>query len=327
MYDNSFEKDPGDKNKESEVRVVPEEEDFEAAFKDIGEFDEKFGTANENNEFYGEATDENELDDTLINASPIVGYLNAAAREHGVEAVVQSIKSFDVSGTNQPIKDFYEHLGVETNAEREDIRDEAKVAKPSEIDFKDKYGLVEDEKKSKDAAIEAIKNMKHLIAGVEGADPKYEELREGARAAKMGYFEYAVKDYGVKGFTELFDVLASQKEKTYEDSSENEKDEPMRLEEEEKKEGEEEERKEGEDEQEEGEHETDEDEQEKADESEQEEEQQDDEGEEKESDAEEEQQEEQAAEELNEDFAESEEDTFQEEPEEPGELLDEEKGE
>ena len=55
--------------------------------------------------------------------------------------------------------------------------------------------------------------MKELIAEVEGADPRYEALREGARSAGKGYFEFAVSEYGVRGLTELFAVLGRQREK------------------------------------------------------------------------------------------------------------------
>ena len=55
--------------------------------------------------------------------------------------------------------------------------------------------------------------MKELIMEVEGADPRYEELRAGARAAGKGYFEYAVSSYGTRGLTELFQALSAQKEK------------------------------------------------------------------------------------------------------------------
>ena len=67
-------------------------------------------------------------------------------------------------------------------------------------------------------AFKAIEDMKELVAGVEGADPLYEELRNNARSAGMGCFEYAVKDYGVRGLTELFKVLSEQKKKAEEEA-------------------------------------------------------------------------------------------------------------
>ncbi len=56
--------------------------------------------------------------------------------------------------------------------------------------------------------------MQELILEVEGADPRYEELRAGARAAGKGYFEYAVSSFGTRGLTELFQVLSAQREKS-----------------------------------------------------------------------------------------------------------------
>jgi len=68
--------------------------------------------------------------------------------------------------------------------------------------------------RSYEGAFQALNDMKELIGEVEGADPRYEELREGARKAGKGYFEYAVSSYGTQGLTELFSALATQKEKT-----------------------------------------------------------------------------------------------------------------
>ena len=232
--ENKFEKAPENYN-------VPPEQDFEKSFNESGitpfsgeSFGEEknFGVASESNDFYGEAVSSgvemtdgekdgdgttNEYNRGIADAAALINYgLNAACRELGVETVVQKIKSFDVSGREDPVKDFYEYLGVDTPKELKDVQDEGMAAKPSENEFREDVNAPT-QKKSMEGAFEAFQDMKELIAEVEGADPKYEELRQGAKAAGKGYFEYAVSSYGIRGLTELFKVLSKQREKTEEE--------------------------------------------------------------------------------------------------------------
>lgn len=214
MNDNSFEKFPGSRVEVGSERVLSENEDFGKSFESgVPEFaGDKFGVANENNEYYGEGQDgEGEFDDGMANAASLINYgLNAAARELGVEQVVQRVKDFDTTGSANPIGDLYDHLGVNSKEEWKNLRDESDAAMAQEVGFRSEAGMPEATKKSYEGALSAINSMKGLIAEVEGANPKYEKIREGAKAAGMGYFEYAVKDYGVRGLTELFEVLSRQ---------------------------------------------------------------------------------------------------------------------
>ena len=221
MENNDFEKFPGGRVENVGERTVAEGQDFERAFsKGVPEFaGEQFGVAHEGNEYYGEATDgaknEERVDNEgVADAAALINYgLDAAARELGVEMVVQRVKGFDASKSEDPIKDLYEYLGVDTRQEQQDVQEEAEAAKPKEAEFRGETGMPKNMNRSVEGAREAIADMKELIAEVEGADPRYEELRAGARGAQMGYFEYAVKDFGVRGLTELFGVLAEQREK------------------------------------------------------------------------------------------------------------------
>lgn len=220
MDENNFEKFPGGGNIE---RAVPGEQDFSAAMNGVGaevpEFaGEQFGTANVENEYYGEGGDNMEEQNEernagIADAAALINYgLNAAARSMGVELLVQKIKSFDASGMEDPIRGFYEYLGINNSEERKDLREENMAAKPSETEFREGVNAPSREK-SVEGAFAAIDDMKELIAEVEGADPRYEVLREGARSAGKGYFEFAVSEYGVRGLTELFAVLGRQREK------------------------------------------------------------------------------------------------------------------
>ncbi len=189
----------------------------------IGE--QMFGTANEQNKFYGEANDANDeiadeqgemYDKGISDAAALINYgLNAAALKYGVEVVVQKIKNFDASGSSDPIGDFFNYMGVDAPAERQNIVDQSAATTDRVSEFRDGVNNPS-QKKSTEGAFAAIDDMKELINEVEGADPRYEELRQGAKAAGKGYFDYAVSDYGVRDLTGLFKVLATQREKAEE---------------------------------------------------------------------------------------------------------------
>lgn len=209
---NEFEKYPGSGTENMGERMVAPEEDFAEAMKDAPEF--------EGDKSEVELDNGPEYDKGIADAAALINYgLNAAAREIGVEAVVQKIKSFDASGRENPIKGLFECLGIDTPEECRELNNENEAAAKNEQAFRE--GVNAPLTRRSDAgAFKALDDMKELISEVEGADPRYEELRAGARAAGKGYFEYAVKDYGIQGLTELFDVLAQQRERV--DVKENE---------------------------------------------------------------------------------------------------------
>ena len=97
--------------------------------------------------------------------------------------------------------------------------------KPQEADFYENSEVAPATKnRSLEGAFKAIEDMKELIAEVEGADPRYEQLRQEARAAGKGYFEYAVGSSTNRGLTDLFNTLAAQpkaEEKSPEPDPEN----------------------------------------------------------------------------------------------------------
>ena len=240
MYDNKFEAFPGLRHEKSgERELVEGEGDFESAMKTgVPEFaGEQFGVASEVNNYYGEtmgaSEDGEEFNEDISNAANIINYgLNAASRELSVEQVVQRINDFDPTGSGDPIGDLYEHLGITTAEDRKDVKEEAAVAAPAETEFRESVNAPATMNKSVEGAFKAIADMKALVADVEGADPRYEELRSKARLAGMGYFEYAVKDFGVQGLVELFQVLSEQKKKAEEEEEkEGVKEEEMREEE------------------------------------------------------------------------------------------------
>ena len=223
MYDdplgNEFERVPGTTPGEVSAEQMARAGQWEDSMgTGLPEFSgDQFGVANENNEFYGEAvTSEAEsgeaYDKGISDAAALINYgLDAAAREKGVEFVVQTIKTFDAGGREDPIKDLFTAIGIETPTEAKDVRNEALAARDNVNEFREGVNQPS-QNRSLEGAFKAIEDMKELIMEVEGADPRYEELRANARAAGKGYFEYAVSSYGTRGLTELFRVLAMQRE-------------------------------------------------------------------------------------------------------------------
>lgn len=246
---NNFEKFPGTAEV-SEEQIAKAAEWEDAMGSGVPEFqgeEGKFGVAHEGNDYYGEAakstggdvatesvagdmsamaetdglaanTDSaaepgEEYNAGITDAAALINYgLNAAARDLGVETVIQKLKGFDASGREDPIKDFFEYMGVDTPAEYKEVDEEAAAAAFGEEAFRDGVNG-SSKQKSVEGAFKAIEDMKELIGEVEGADPRYEELRAGAKSAGKGYFEYAVSSFGTQGLVELFQVLASQREK------------------------------------------------------------------------------------------------------------------
>lgn len=211
MYDDNFETT---NTIEEDEAVVLSDQDFEKSFaKGIPKFaGEQPGMTDENNQPSDETA--TELNNEGLNgAAVLINYgLDAIAREKGVEAVVQGIKTFDASKSDKPLRDLYVHLGINNIEDLKDAKEESDATRQVRDHFRDEYNMPSIRNRSREGMLKAIQDMKELIAEVEGVDPRYEELRNAAKTAGKGYFEYAVKDYGVRGLTELFSVLAKQKE-------------------------------------------------------------------------------------------------------------------
>ena len=231
---NNFEKFPGSGGREASFEQKERAKNWERSMNDgVPEFrGDKFGVANPENNYYGEAKDDGaegadertggaeavvdamgeEYDEGIADAAELINYgLNEAARTLGVEAVVQKIRDFDASGREDPIGDLFKYLGVDSPEERKKMQAEGAAAMAGENAFRAGVNAPS-QHRSREGAFQALDDMKELIVEVEGADPRYDELRNGARAAGKGYFEYAVDGFGVQGLPELFQVLAMQRE-------------------------------------------------------------------------------------------------------------------
>lgn len=155
-----------------------------------------------------------ERDKNISEASAIIKYgMNAAAREVGVETVMQTINNFVPDANGDPIKQLYLELGIDTKEEISDLADEAKASKTQENTFlRENANAPISTKRSNEDALLAIKEVKELVSEVK-TSPAYGDLREEALHNKKGIFEYAVSKYGVRDLTVLFDALSAEKQK------------------------------------------------------------------------------------------------------------------
>ena len=159
-------------------------------------------------------------DKNLTDASAIIGYgFDAVARQNGVEAVAEKIKYFDESSSNNPVGDLYKEMDIDTPEEMKQISDESRATKDKREELIKENNMPEVKERNDENARQAIRDMKDVITEVENANPKYEELRQGALKAGKGEFDYAVEDQKTQGLTEAFSVLSEQKERSNEEET------------------------------------------------------------------------------------------------------------
>ena len=220
---NKFELDPAGKNVGENSGAVEKAAEWAATmagmpeknYMDVIKTGQKVSEAlSDNNKENNEVKDEgNERhDEGIENAQSLSGALADAVAKYGIESTIQKLNSCDLSGSTNPIGDLYYYFGLGTAYESEET-----AKHEGAVDS----GMREAEKPASqnqdvEGILAAIDDMKELINEVQGASPVYEELREGARAAGMGYFEYAVSRFGTQGLPELFQVLKEQKERSNE---------------------------------------------------------------------------------------------------------------
>lgn len=165
-------------------------------------------------------TDGEQRDENIAEAEAILfqGPINAAAKEKGIEPVVQSIKNFVYDGNGDPIKQLLTDASIDTPKEITDMAEESRAIKQAETTFRtENINAPTFTKKSEMGALSAIKEFKELIAEVE-TSPDYANLRESALRNGKTVWEEAVREYNVRDLTTLFDSLSKQKSTPAEDA-------------------------------------------------------------------------------------------------------------
>ena len=219
--DNNAEVDPWAKIGNTAGEVTQEglarETEWNNAMADAPEFGGEQNQPTPQTQYENPATTSEapERDDNIANASAIIYNiqgLNAAASEKGVEETVQAVNNYVFNGTEDPVKQIFGDLGIDTGAEMKDVIEESRASKPQENAFRDNINAPASMEKSKEGALNAIKEFKELVAEVE-TSPAYANLRAEALRANKGIFEYAVSKYGTRDLTVLFNALNELKEK------------------------------------------------------------------------------------------------------------------
>ena len=234
MDDNNLEKDPWanignmppGSNQFENGEVSPENlarsEQWESAMSDAPEFNDNLtpetpatipmGISSETPTEAPLETSAEARDENIADAAAIINYgLNAAAREIGVEAVIQKIKNFVPNNTEDPIKQLFDELGIDTKEEISDTIYESRAIKKEEDIFRNEsINAPAKMEQSQNGALDAIQKVKELITEVEDS-PDYADLRADALKNGKGIFENAVSKYAVRDLTVLFDALSEQK--------------------------------------------------------------------------------------------------------------------
>ena len=206
---------PGSQAGEARPEDLARAAEWEKSMTDAPEFNggQPFGTETAADTTAEQGLEIENRDESIADASAILNYgLNAAAREKGVEAVVQAINNFIPDGKSDPIRQILTELGVENVVEMNTIADESRAIRPAENTFRsESVNAPTTLNRSESGALNAIQQMKELIAEVQTA-PEYTELRNDALKYGKGVFEYAVNKYGTRDLTVLFKELSTLKQ-------------------------------------------------------------------------------------------------------------------
>ncbi|MBR6505824.1 hypothetical protein IKT18_03260 [Candidatus Saccharibacteria bacterium] len=154
-----------------------------------------------------------ERDGNISDAEAILfqGPINAAAKEKGVDVVVQGIKNFVYSGQGDPMKQLLTEIGVNTQQEKQELAEESQAIKPAEAAFREEnINAPTAATRSEEGTLSAIQEFKELIAEVESSE-EYAPLRANAMKYGKSIWEEAISEYDVRDLTTLFDALSKQK--------------------------------------------------------------------------------------------------------------------
>lgn len=192
-------------------------EAWSGAMSDAGEGPSYFGARNDAN---GEATSDGNVPAEAANAynqdisdgANILNYgLNGAAAMLGVEAVINGIKTFNVSNSTNPIRDLYNHLGIDTKEEFKDLRQSQSATKDSRNAAYSSENAPSTMRRSEEGARKAIKDMQDLILAVEKEDDDYAELRDIAKKNNKNVFEQAITGAKNQDLASVFAALTAIK--------------------------------------------------------------------------------------------------------------------
>ncbi len=136
--------------------------------------------------FAGENAENNFAD-----ATAIISYgANEAAREYGVEHVVNAINEFNPDNSEDPINDLLKSIGINSKEERADARE----TNSDERAFLDDNSNPNASKNiSRENAVQAIKDFQNMIRTVKADSERFGSLNDDAMDSGRGVFERAAE--------------------------------------------------------------------------------------------------------------------------------------
>lgn len=150
---------------------------------------------------------EQDYNQTVANASRLIPSLNGAAMQLGIPSVIEGIKNFDPTQSDNPIPDLLRLMGIDTKAEIKELHENQAAGAKNVAAYYAGANAPQNLRRSKEGDIKAIQDMKKLIYDVERADNDYFELREAAKHNNRNIFEQAVVDYQVRDLASLLSSL------------------------------------------------------------------------------------------------------------------------
>ena len=144
---------------------------------------------------------EDKFDENISGAAAIINYgpINAAAREMGVTAVIETIYNFVPDGSNTPIMEqLLLNCGIDTPKEVKDLKEEQRASIIDESESRTNVNIPSTiHHPSEQGILKAILEFKELVSEIK-TSPDFKELREGAMTAQRNFWDFLVMNLPMK---------------------------------------------------------------------------------------------------------------------------------
>lgn len=170
-------------------------------------------------EFAGDQPTPPARDERIAKASGVISALNGPFCElvedgniKNIDNFIDTIYYFVPQGDQPPFAQITNQLGIDTAQEFKELEDEKRARKVGEDAYRQNVNAPLQIQKSREAAMESIRQFKLLIDEVNKSDA-FTEVRNGALANGVGPFAYMLKNSQVRDLPTLFSTIAKEKQK------------------------------------------------------------------------------------------------------------------
>lgn len=176
---------------------------------------------------------EKSFDEDISNASQILNYANKTS--FGAQDTIDKINTFDATLHENSQTELLQTLGIAQqnyNSTTEQYEDLNKIESQRNKDLQNSNFLnnennsIEPQQKSKNNFENAVSEIKDLV-NIVNTSEEYSDLREKAKSAGMGPFDYIVKESPTRDLATLFGLISDFKNKpknTQENEQKNEQE-------------------------------------------------------------------------------------------------------